>query len=224
MMHPETVAKLKEYVSKGGTLICEGLPAYFGEHGHVGQVQPNYGLDEVFGARESYVEFLADIHNDLKMEVNGNNINGRYFFQQYEVKGGNAVGHYPNGAVAAVENRMGNGRTLLMGSFPGAGYYLHHGKETRTLFAGFLKMAGVMQRVTVDNNEVQARVHSGAGGTYLWVTNPTRTALTVSASLNPGLGKFSTGVDEWGNLDVKLSGQQVMVNVPPRDAAVIRLR
>ncbi len=26
MMRPETVVKLKEYVSKGGTLICEGLP------------------------------------------------------------------------------------------------------------------------------------------------------------------------------------------------------
>ena len=45
MMHPETVPNLKEYVSKGGTLISEGLPAYFGEHGHVGQLQPNYGLD-----------------------------------------------------------------------------------------------------------------------------------------------------------------------------------
>ena len=55
MMQSETVAKLTEYVSKDGTLICEGLPTYFGEHGHVGQVRPNYGLDEVFGARETYV-------------------------------------------------------------------------------------------------------------------------------------------------------------------------
>ncbi len=120
MMRPQTVAKLKDYVSKGGTLICEGLPAYFGEHGHVGQVQPNYGLDAVFGARETYVEFLADIHDDLKMEVKGNNIFGRYFFQQYETSGGTAVGRYPNGAISAVENKVGSGRTLLMGSFRAA--------------------------------------------------------------------------------------------------------
>jgi beta-galactosidase len=134
------------------------------------------------------------------------------------------VGHYPNGAISAIENKVGNGRTLLMGSFPGSGYYLHHGKETRTLFAGFLKMAGITPRVNVDDNEVQARVHQGAGGTYLWVTNPTMTARPVTVSLNPGLGKFSAGEDKWGQLGNTLSGQQVTVNVPARDAAVIALR
>jgi beta-galactosidase len=112
----------------------------------------------------------------------------------------------------------------LMGSFPGSGYYLHHGKETRTLFAGFLKMAGITPRVNVDDNEVQARVHQGAGGTYLWVTNPTMTTRPVTVSLNPGLGKFSAGEDKWAQLGITLSGQQVTVNVPARDAAVIALR
>ena len=111
-----------------------------------------------------------------------------------------------------------------MGSFPGSGYYLHHGKETRTLFAGFLKMAGITLRLTVDDNEVQARVHQGAGGTYLWVTNPTTMARTVSVSLNPGLGRFSSGEDKWGNVNIKVAGQQIAVNVPARDAAVIALR
>lgn len=224
MMKPDTVAKLKQFVSKGGTLISEGLPAYFGEHGHVGTVQPNYGLDELFGARETYVEFLADIHDDLMLEVNGNNIHGRYFFQQYETKGGKAVGHYGNGAIAAVEHQAGGGRTLLMGSFPGSGYYLHHDKVTRSLFAGFLKFAGVTPRLSVDDNEVQARVHQGGGGTYLWVTNPTRTARPVTVSLSSGLGTFSAAEDKWGQLAAKLTGQQVTVNVPPRDAAVLALR
>ena len=34
MLMEETVVKLREV--KGGTLISEGLPAYFGDHGHVG--------------------------------------------------------------------------------------------------------------------------------------------------------------------------------------------
>ena len=158
------------------------------------------------------------------MEVNGNKIYGRYFFQQYKTKGGKAVGHYPDGTVAAVENQTGTGRTLLIGSFPGAGYYLHHGKETRSLFAGVLKMANITPRVNVDDNEVQARVHQGAGGTYLWVTNPTRSARPVTVMLNPDLGTFSAAEDKWGNIDIKLSGQQLTLNVPPRDAAVIALR
>ena len=52
MLKRETADRLKQYVQQGGTLICEGLPAYFGDHGHAGTVQPNFGLDELFGARE----------------------------------------------------------------------------------------------------------------------------------------------------------------------------
>ncbi len=225
MMHPETVEKLKAYVRGGGTFICEGLPAYFGEHGRVGTVQPNYGLDELFGARESSIEFLADIHEDLKMEVDGNAIFGRYFFQTYEPKGsGRAVGHYPDGSVAAVANKTGKGQTMLMGSFPGSGYSKHHAAETRTLFAGFLKSAGITPRVTVTDSQVQARVHMGDGGTNLWVVNPTRTARNVTVTLQPEIGRFTAGEDKWGSLQVAVTGQQVSVNVPARDAAVIALR
>jgi len=71
MLKQETVAKLRSFVEQGGMLISEGLPAYFGDHGHVGAVQPNYGLDEVFGARESFVQFTPDISNDLMIEVKG---------------------------------------------------------------------------------------------------------------------------------------------------------
>jgi hypothetical protein len=111
-----------------------------------------------------------------------------------------------------------------MGSFPGSGYYLHHGKETRTLFSGFLNMAGITPRLTVDDNEVQARVHQGAGGTHLWVTNPTTMARTVTVSLNPGLGRFSSGEDKWGKVNIKVAGQQIAVNIAAKDAAVIALR
>ncbi len=205
-------------------MICEGLPAYFGDHGHVGTVQPNYGLDDVFGARESYVEFDPDISENLTLEVNAHRIFGRYFRQEYDLKGGKAVGHYSNGAIAAVENRAGSGRTLLMGSFPGAGYFLHHGKETQMLFASFLKMAGVAPRVSIDDTAIQARLHSGRGGRYLWVTNPTTTSRAVRVSLDSQADTFSAAKDLWGDLPIHLEGREIAVNVPARDAAVILLR
>jgi hypothetical protein len=73
-------------------------------------------------------------------EVDGSQVYGRYFRQDYDLHGGKAAGRYANGNIAAVENTSGQGRTLLMGSFPGAGYYLHHGAATRELFMSFLKM------------------------------------------------------------------------------------
>jgi beta-galactosidase len=221
MLKQETVAKLRSFVEQGGTLISEGLPAYFGDHGHVGAVQPNYGLDEVFGARETFVQFTPDISNDLMLEVKGSNIYGRFFRQDYEVWGGNAVGHYSNGAIAAVEHKFGQGRTLLIGSFPGAGYYLHHGAATKDLFATFLTMAGIAPQVTIDDHSMQARLHQGAGGTYLWVTNPSPGTRSVKVDL---IQSYQSGEDIWGKQTVAMDGRRVTVSVGGRDAAVIALR
>ena len=225
MMKAATVEKLKDYVNSGGTLICEGLPAYFGDHGHVGTTQPNYGLDELFGCSESYVEFLADIHDDLQFQVNGSAVYGRYFFQQYAVKAaGKAIGHWPDGKVAAVQSRSGKGQTVLMGSFPGGGYYLHHGAGTRVLFASFLKLAGIAPHLTVNDNHVQARMHQGEGGTNLWITNPTREPKAVKVTLQESFGRFASGEDRWGGSKVAVTGRDIAVTVPARDAAVIALR
>ncbi len=224
MLTNETAAKVRRYVEQGGTLICEGLPGYFGDHGHVGTVQPNFGLDEVFGARQSYVEFLPDIENELKLSVKGAKIDGRYFRQAYALNGGTAAGQYDDGDVAAVEHSFGSGRTLLIGSFPGAGYYVHHGSETKGLFAGFLEMAGVRQIARVDDTEVQARLHKGEGGVFLWVTNPTREDQIVRISLAAEQATFSAGNDVWGNQTVAMDGSQVSVRVGARNGTVIQLK
>jgi beta-galactosidase len=224
MLKSETVAALKKYVRDGGTLICEGVPGYFGDRGHVGTMQPNSGLDEVFGAREKYVEFNPDISNELTFEVKGRKIYGRYFRQDYDLHGGTEAGHYANGNIAAVENTFGQGRTLLMGSFPGAGYYLHHDHATKELFASFLKMAGLTQQVVIDDATVQARLHQGVGGTNVWVTNPTRTAKQVKVSLAADMGEFKSAKDLWGNEIVTQSGRELTMSVPARDAVVVALR
>jgi beta-galactosidase len=223
MLKSETAAKLRRYVEQGGTLVSEGMPGYFGDHGHAGTVQPNNGLDEVFGVRESSVEFLPDLTNDLTLELNGATIYGRYFRQEYDLHGGTATGHYTNGRIAAVQHKFGKGRTLLIGSFPGSGYYLHHAPATKDAFAGLLELAGVTPAVRVNDASIQARLHQGAGGTYLWITNPTRANRTVTVGLAAAAGNFTSGQDIWGDQRVALDSRQVTVNISGRDAAVIAL-
>lgn len=224
MLTAETVKKLRNYVEKGGTLVCEGLPAYFGDHGHVGEVQPNLGLDELFGARQSYVEFVPDIEGDLKFKVKGKTIFGSYFRQNYMLNGGRDVGNYEDGTVAAVEHTFGRGRTLLLGSFPGAGYFNHHSKETQELFADFLDLAGVQQAVRTDDLALTARIHQGAGGTYLWVVNPSHQDRSAKITMAAEYGTFSKGDDIWLNRSSTVVGSDVNVAVGARNASVIRLR
>jgi beta-galactosidase len=175
----------------------------------------------MFGAREKYVEFDPDLSEQLTLEVKGSKIYGRYFRQDYDLLGGKAAGQYSNGNIAAVENSFGQGKTLLIGTFPGAGYYLHHAAPTRELFAGFLKAAGLTQQVAIDDGTVQARLHQGDGGTHLWVTNTTRTEKKVTVTL--AAGGFASAEDVWGGVAIACSGREFTMNVPARDAVVARL-
>jgi beta-galactosidase len=214
MLKEATARKLIDYVDKGGRLISEGCPGYFGDRGKVGTVQPNFGLDKLFGARESYVEFTPDLLDKLTLTVRGQAAGGRYFVQEYALAGGREAGKYANGHVAAVET----GKTLLIGTFPGAAYFLHH--ANREFFTGLLDWAGIRQQVRVSDPAVKARLHKGAGGTYLWVVNPTRTKRTVEITL---AGPVAKAADVWQESAPKAAGNILSATVEDRNVAVIKL-
>ena len=127
-----------------------------------------------------------------------------------------------NGHIAAVENSTGSGKTLLIGTFPGGSYYRNHAPPTREFFAGLLAWAGVQQQVESSDPEVKARLHKGAGGTYLWVVNPTRTARSVKISLS---SVFERATELWQEQapGAAVSGKMVSATVGDRNAAVLRL-
>jgi beta-galactosidase len=221
MLKKSTADKLRAYVAKGGKLVSEGCPGYFGDGGTAGTVQPNLGLDQLFGARETYVQFTPDLLAKLTLTVRGKQIGGQYFLQEYRAIGGEAVGQYANGHTAAVEHASGAGKTLLIGTFPGGSYFRNHAPATREFFAGLLGWAGVAQQVQVSDAAVIARLHRGAGGTYLWVVNPTRTPRTVQISL---AAVFQRAVDLWQESGSPTMGGKVLTTtVGDRNAAVIWL-
>lgn len=223
MLKQETAQKLITYVENGGYLICEGLPGYFGDRGHVGEVQPNLGLDQLFGAKEKYVEFTPDLLDSLTIQVRDSEITGRLFLQEYSLEGGHSAGTYENGEVAAVEHEYGKGKTLLIGSFPGAGYFKHHSPETREFFSGLLDWGKVIQGVECSDNDVKVRLHDGPGGKYLWVINPSNSTREVSIQLQQNAEGLKPGKDLWGGKPVKWNGSSIKVSVGERDAAVIPL-
>ena len=68
---------------------------------------------------------------------------------------------------------------------------------------------------------VKARLHKGAGGTYLWVVNPTRTARNVKVSLP---SPYQRAVELWQESShPAISGKTLSLTVEDRNAAVIRL-
>jgi beta-galactosidase len=224
MLTEATSKRLAGWVAAGGCLVSEGCPAYFGDHGHVGTVQPNHGLDTVFGGREQYVEFTPDILDDLALIVSGKALRGSTYLQAYEPQAGTAVGWYADGRVAALEHSHGKGKTLLIGTMVGAGYGFAPSEEGRAWFRSLLDWAGVAQHVQTDDAAVTVRLHRGAAGRlYLWVVNPTRERRTVRVDLSQTWRGRGIGRTHWGDAPTLLSGPSIHIVVGERDATIVEL-
>jgi beta-galactosidase len=222
MLNGETAERLKKWVEEGGTLVSEGCPGYFGDRGHVGPTQPNLGLDELFGARESYVEFTPDLLGELKFNLSGIEVRGGISLQAYEPTEGTAVGWYDDGRVAAVDNAFGRGKTRLIGSMAGAGYATHPEDRSSAFFADVLDYAGAERNVRCSEPRITARLHDGEGGVYLWVANPVRRDLPVRLELSEEWGPFRQGHSLWG-AEAEVSERIIELTAKGRDVAVIAL-
>lgn len=211
-------AKLAAWVEAGGTLISEACPGYFGDNGHVGPHQPNNGLDAVFGAREAEVEFMPDIANRYGFELDGNTVTAGGFLQAYEAAGGTARGRFGDGRLAVIENRHGEGRTLLVGTHPSVDYYRTSAATGRAYFAGVFAWTGKSQHAVVDNPNVQVRVHEGGGRSFLWFVNATRQDQSGRVTLaKPGCA----GAALWAGNGGRFDG--AAFTVPARDALIVEL-
>jgi beta-galactosidase len=222
-LEADTAERLKQWVDQGGTLISEGCPAYFGDNAHVGTVQPNLGLDELFGARESYVEFTPDLLEDLTLSVGGQDVRGGLFMQAYTPTTGTPVGTYEDGRVAAVEHRFGQGRTLLVGTFPGYGQWRHPEHGCRDYFAWLLRWANKTQHVTVSDPRITARLQEGPQGLSLWLTNPTTACIRTQVTLNASHPELAGAEALWGKEDINVAARDLNVLVNARNALVLRL-
>jgi beta-galactosidase len=265
MLTRETADKLRGWVDAGGTLVSEGCPGYFGDRGHVGTVQPSLGLDELFGARESYVEFTPDLLEGLTFLLGPSadlrsgiaipsfrthrsggtssrldapdedasvesrvlsahmSVPGGVTLQAYKPTTGTPVGWYEDKRVAAIDHTFGKGRTLLLGTMVGHGYGAR-GEDSRSpvVFESLLWWAGKTKHVSCTQPSIKARLHDGAGGTYLWVANPTREPRPVRLWVSEVWGPFSSCRSLWG-AEAVVEGRTVMLNAGARDVAVIAL-
>ena len=212
---------LAEWVRAGGTLISEATPGYFGDRGKVGTAQPNHGLDRVFGAREHEVEFMPDIGDRIRFTYADQTITGGGFLQSYTLHGGTERGRFADGRIAVVEHASGEGRTLLVGTHPGIGYFKRESQAGRSYFAEVFAWTGKTRHVRLSNPAMQARLHVGDDGRVLWVVNPTRETQRATVALAPQHGTLGFGRTHWAGEGAQAVGNEVVV--PPRDVLVVRL-
>jgi beta-galactosidase len=223
MLSQGTADRLKAWVADGGTLVVEGCPGYFDDCAHAGPMQPNLGLDELFGVQESYVEFTPDLLGSLQFNLGGIPVRGGIFLQSYQPRGGTPVGWYPDGRVAAIDHVFGKGKTRLIGTMCGAGYAGHPQDRSPLFWADVLHFAEQVQHITCSDPDVKARIHDGVGGTFLWVANPSHQPRFVQLQFSDRWGPFSSGHTMWG-AEAVVVGRRVTLTIGARDVAILELR
>jgi beta-galactosidase len=187
-LNADQAQTLMSWVRGGGRLICEGFPGYFGDRGKVGTTQPNSGLDEMFGVREASAEFMPDLGDRIVFDAMGvSGVPGGLFRQSYQMSDGGAarIGAYPDGGVAAVHNRYGDGAVILLGTFPSEGYFRAGGPAFRALLEKCLETFGVEPSVRNLEGDVYTRLWSGGGRRYLWLVNHDRKERWARVRLSP---------------------------------------
>ncbi|MDR0449807.1 MAG: beta-galactosidase [Treponema sp.] len=212
--------KLKAWVKAGGVLLCEACPAYFGDRFHVGTVQPNYGLDEVFGVKQKRVEFMPDILTDIQFDIWGSRAGGEGFLQTYELSGGVSCAAY-EGDPVAVSHTWGKGKTLLIGAFLSGRYGRVHDRGTAEFFKKAFAFTDQTPLVTLSDNALHARISIGKERDYLWLLNTTDESRNCCVKLARG---WRAGKVFWaGGSVVSVNADSLELKADPRDALVIGL-
>jgi len=112
---------------------------------------------------------------------------------------------------------------LLIGTGFGLGYSKHRDADGAAFFRALWAWTGQTQHITCNAPHVTARLHTGAAGTYLWVSNPHFTAMAVELGFSRAWGPFTGAETVWGEEQIAVDGRTMRLNVPARDLVVARL-
>ena len=220
---PGDCDKIAHFVEQGGALVSEGLPAYFGDHGHVGRFSLTMGSMNYSARARVMSSSCPDISDDMVLQVRGARFTAATS-DRIIIAGGVEAWAIPKWDHRRRGARLGQGRSLLIGSFPGAGYSLHHSPGAKSVFAGFMEWAGVARARNRRPDSVQARAHQGAGGTSILGYKSRAGQAHGEYALAADMGSFYGRRSIWGNRKVAIDGQKITLDIPGRDEAVIELR
>ncbi len=156
MLSSKVADVVKQYIAQGGTVVAEARLAWNNARGDASPVIPGFGMDQVFGARETLIRPEAAPHLLIQPSASlpgmtaGESIPAAAFEEDLQpLAGARVLARFADGAPAIVEKSYGRGKAILVGSFPCLSYQRQHDSSTRQLLLSFARGAGVAPQVRV---------------------------------------------------------------------------
>jgi len=189
------ISELIKYVEGGGTLLSEARAGWLDEKGQAFPVIPGGGLDLVFGCREARLlpvektgrMIISQSHPALPYLKKGDELDTVFFEESFEVNDQKAevLARSQDGQPLLVLKSQGQGRALLVGSFPGLAYHHFGNKNNQRFLAGLAEWLGIKAepeiKVSPAGSAVEARYLHGPDYRLLFVFN--RSAEKVKSEL-----------------------------------------
>jgi len=159
--------------------VAEARLAWNDERGFASPVIPGFGLDGLFGARETTIRPEAEpkmvLGTNLAGVSAGQTVPGAAFEEHLELEdGGHALAAFPSGDVAMAAKDYGAGQAVLVGSFLGLAYQRTHDAATGALLLALAESAGAEREVEVSGagtGEVEVRRLVGSGRQLVFAFN-----------------------------------------------------
>jgi beta-galactosidase len=209
--------KIAQWVKTGGTLLCEGLPGYFGDGCTAGTLQPNNGLDLVFGATEKTVEFMPDLGDRIQMNCGEiQNIPGGLFRQSYCPGSAQVLGEYLDHEPAILKNSYGEGTAYLIGTFPSEGYFRTSSPAIRELLENLLGRMILDEQVQFTGEGIQVRLSTYGNERFLWILNHSEKSQEAQVWIENFKGIQSTlwgesALEEADHIRASISGKNALI-------------
>lgn len=236
MLSSRVAHEVTQYIRQGGTVVAGARLAWNNARGYASPVIPGFGLDKVFGAREQMIR--PDASPQLIIGP-GSALNGlhpgeavpAYAFEEdlQPLPGARVLARFPGGGAAITENAYGQGKAILIGSFPCLAYQRDHGAKTKRLLLALAHAAGVRPQLLVDGQgaeEVEVRRLVGAHDDFLFSFNHSDHAVQASISVEvPWVVKRAVNLANGSTLAVRTESGRAIVNenLPPHSIRVVSL-
>ncbi|MGH9395427.1 MAG: beta-galactosidase [Terriglobia bacterium] len=237
MLSKRVAEEVKQYVAQGGTAVAEARLAWNNARGYASPVIPGFGLDQVFGAREKLIRpedaprLLIQPSADLLGLKAGDSVAVTAFEEDLQpLAGARVLARFPGGDAAIVENNYGQGKAILIGSFPCLAYQRQRDVSSKKLLLSFARAVGVNPEVRVSGpgtSDVEVRRLTSDHQQFLFIFNHAAHPAEATISLNMPW-KVKQARDLITNRDVpaRVEGANTLLekNLPPDAVWVVSLK
>lgn len=193
MLSRSFAAKVQEFVARGGAAVAEARLAWNDARGFASPVIPGFGLDQVFGARETLIRPVEQprliIQPSARLEglKAGDSVAAAGFEEDLQPQAqAQVLARFANGEAAIVQNSYGKGKAVLIGSFAGLAYDRRPDPSTAQLLVSLAQAAGVMPEVQVSgagNGALEVRRLVSSTSQTLFVFNHASRAADSAISI-----------------------------------------